>query len=172
MSERVHEPEELLESLLTPDERQPIAAAHEYSPQNQEDLDALVDELEAVVGDARRVPFGRRLMVDEGHVLEIVDRLRAAIPLAVRQSQRLLEERERILNEAREQARQMLHERGLMAELDIERERMLGRAEQEADRMRSDADAYVRGILNELGERLSRIQASVSNGIDALNPHE
>ena len=175
MSERNHEPQRLLESLLAPEEPQqdgpePIPAPG--PPEGNHDVDALVDELEILFTEARRVPFGRRLMIDEDHALELVDRLRVAIPGAVRQAHRVLEEQERILNEAREQARRMLHERGLMAELEIERERMIAQAEQESDRMTTDADTYVRSVLSDLEDRLAKIQASVRNGLEALESND
>lgn len=176
MSDHDPEPERLLASLLAHDEPQPPAPTLLPAPhqlEDAEDVDALVDELETLFTEARRVPFGRRLMIDEEHALELVDRLRAAIPGAVRQAHRVLEEQGRILDEASDQARRMLHERGLMAELEIERERMIGQAEQESERITAEADAYVRGVLSNLEERLAKIQASVRNGLEALDgPHQ
>jgi cell division septum initiation protein DivIVA len=175
MSDRNHEPQRLLESLLAPEEPQqdgpePLPAPR--VPEDNHDVDVLVDELEVLFTEARRVPFGRRLMIDEDQALDLVDRLRAAIPGAVRQAHRVLEEQERILNEAREQARRTLHERGLMAELEIERERMIAQAEQESERMTTDADAYVRSVLSDLEDRLTKIQASVRNGLEALESND
>ena len=169
MSDQSHEPEQLLESLLSRDEPRHIDAV--AAPREEaEDVDALIDELEALLAEAKRVPFGRKLMIDEAYALELVDRLRSAIPAELRQAHRILDEKERILDEARERAHQMLQERGLMAELEVERERMIAQAEREAERIRADGDAYVRGVLNGLAERLSKLQASVNNGIEALNP--
>jgi hypothetical protein len=180
MSDRHHEPQRLLESLLSHDEPQQkpqhvgptlLPAPELQEPElaeDNEDVDGLVDELESLFSEARRVPFGRRLMIDEERALELVDRLRAAIPGAVRQAHRVLEEQERILDEARDQAHRMLHERGLMAELEIERERMIAHADQESERITSEADEYVRSVLSDLEERLAKIQASVRNGLDAL----
>lgn len=177
MSDRSNEPQRLLEALLAHDEPQqpkapvvPTLLPAPHQLDDAEDVDALVDELETLFTEARRVPFGRRLMIDEERALELVDRLRAAIPGAVRQAHRVLEEQERILDEANEQARRMLHERGLMAELEIERERMIAQADQECERITSEADEYVRGILSSLEERLAKIQASVRRGLEALEP--
>jgi hypothetical protein len=176
MSERPNEPQQLLESLLSPDEPE-----HQSVPQpgrsdtvpfddEGEDVDALIDELETLFAEAKRVPFGRRLMIDEARALELVDRLRSAFPGEVRQAHRVLDEQERILGEAQERARSMLNERGLMVELEVERERILARAERETDQMRAEADAYVRNVLSGLEERLAKLHASVRNGIEALDP--
>ena len=171
MSDRSNEPDQLLESLLAHDEPQATNGAASPPPED-DDVDALIDELEAMFAEAKRVPFGRRLMVDEARALEFIDRLRTAFPAEVRQAQRILDEQDRILDEARNQAHAMLQERGLMAELEVQRERTIARAEQEAERMRAEADAYVRGVLTDLDERLSKLHASVSNGLEALSPRE
>lgn len=176
MSERPDEPQQLLESLLSPDKPEQQNAAPRSTPEvarfdeEGEDVDALIDELETLFADAKRVPFGRRLMIDEARALELVDRLRSAFPGEVRQAHRVLDEQERILGEAQERARTMLNERGLMVELEVVRERMLARTERETDQMRAEADAYVRNVLAGLEERLAKLHASVRNGIEALEP--
>ncbi len=170
MSDRTGEPEQLLESLLAdPSSQQPNAGNHNLpQPSEPEDIDSLIDELEDLVGQAKRVPFGRRVMIDEAQALDMVDRLRAAVPHEIRQAHRILDERDRVLDEARAQARRMLQDRGLIAELEVERERLLAQAEREADRIRAEADTYVRGVLADLADRLAKIQASVQNGLETL----
>lgn len=169
MSEQRHEPQELLESLLSPEE---IEAAEAIPPptNENEDVDGLIDEFEALLAESKRVPFGKKLLVDDVRAMDLVDRLRTALPAEVRQAQRILDEQDHILNMAREQARRIINERGLAAQLEAERERTLADAEQEAERIRNEADVYVHAVLSDLADRLMKIQASVSNGIEALNP--
>lgn len=169
MSEQRHEPQELLESLLSPEEKAADQTASPHADEN-EDVDALIDELEALLAESKRVPFGKKLLVDDVRAMELVDRLRTALPAEVRQAQRILDEQDHILDMAREQARRIINERGLTAQMEADRERILADAEQEAERIRNEADVYVRGVLSDLADHLTKIQASVSNGIDALNP--
>ena len=73
MSQSPHEPENLLESLLS-DSRQPDDQAASAAPvPEDEDVDGLIDMLEALVAEGRRVPFGRKLMIDEDRLLDLVD---------------------------------------------------------------------------------------------------
>jgi vacuolar-type H+-ATPase subunit H len=170
MSAQTDQPqEELLESLLSPEEKDATATAAP-PPDDNEDVDVLIDELEALFAEAKRVPFGKKLLVDEAEAMTLVDRLRTALPAEVRQAQRILDEQDRILDGAREQARRTLEERGISAQIEGERERVLANAEQEAERIRADADVYVRGVLTDLADRIAKIQTSVNNGIDALKP--
>lgn len=157
-------PDVLLQALLADDnaEDAPLIA------DDAEDVDALIDELEVLFTEAKRVPFGKKLMIDEERAIQLVDRFRTAVPSEVKQAHRVLDEQERILSEARAEAQQMLEQRGLLTQLGVERDKILNQAHTDADRIRHEADRYVRGVLQELGERVGKIQTSVQNGLDAL----
>ncbi|GAC1564990.1 MAG: vacuolar-type H+-ATPase subunit H [Herpetosiphon sp.] len=165
--EKVTKPDELLSSFLTnPEASGGIGTGHET---DDEDVDLLIDELEQLFGDSKRVPFGKKLMVDEDRALAIVDRLRTALPGEVRQAHRVLDEQDRIIKDAESKARRILEERGLQAQLIREREQIVVQATAEAERMRADADSYIRKVLQELNERLIKLQGSVQHGIEALD---
>lgn len=168
MSQPPREPEHLLESLLA----DTAGGADQPSGADQpadEDVDSLIDALEALVADGRRMPF-HKLLIDEDRLIDIVDRLRSAIPAEVRQAHQVLDQHDQILNVAREKARKMLEERGVLEAIETERRRALDAAEQEAQRIRAEADRYARTVLVELEERLAKFQTSVRNGIAALQP--
>lgn len=167
MSQPPHEPEHLLESLLSDD----TSAQQAAEPPADEDVDSLIDALEALLAEGRRMPF-RKLLIDEERLLDLVDRLRSAIPAEVRQAHQVLDQHDQILSVAREKARAMLEERGMLDALEKERRQTLEAAEQEAQRIRSEADRYARTVLLDLEERLSKLQTSVRNGVEALQPRD
>jgi regulator of protease activity HflC (stomatin/prohibitin superfamily) len=167
MSQSPNDGEHLLASLLSEREAQ-NQPAEPTPPDAEDDVDAIIDELEALIGEGKRRLLGRKLVIDEDRIVNIVDRLRTAVPTEVRQAHRILDEHDRIIASAEAQARRMLDEQGMLEALEAEQQRILGKAEREADRVRADADRYVRGVLQELDERLQKLQTSVRNGIDAL----
>lgn len=169
MSQPPREPEHLLESLLSDDTARPADPPADVPA--DEDVDSLIDALEALLAEGRRMPF-RKLLIDEERLLDLVDRLRSAIPAEVRQAHSLLDQHDQILNTAREQARQMLTERGMLESLEKDRRQIIEAAEQEAQRIRAEADRYARNVLLDLEERLSKIQTSVRNGVEALQPRD
>lgn len=168
MSQPPHEPEHLLESLLADSQGAP---APESQAPVEEDVDSLIDALEALVAEGRRMPF-RKLLIDEERLLELVDRLRSAVPAEVRQAHQVLDQHDQILQSARDKARQLLEERGVLDALDKERRQLLDAAEQDAQRIRTEADRYARNVLLDLEERLAKIQTSVRNGVEALQPRD
>lgn len=132
------------------------------------ELDQLIDELEDVLAQGRRVPFSGRLLVDEEQLLDIIDRMRVAVPDELKQARRVIAEQDRLLGEARARVQAALEEQGLTAAIEAERDRLLAHAEQEAQNVRHGADEYARQVLENLQERLSKIQTSVQNGIGEL----
>jgi DNA anti-recombination protein RmuC len=128
----------------------------------------LIDELEDVIAEGKRVPFSGRLLIDEDRVLDIIDRMRVAIPEELRQARRIISEQERLIREAQERVQQMLHEQGLLEAIEAERARLLEQAEREARAVRAGADEYARQVLEELEQRLLKVITSVQNGLQEL----
>ncbi len=122
-----------------------------------------------MLAEGRRVPFfGSRLMVDEERILDIIDRMRVAVPDQIKQARRIVQEQERLLAEAQARVQQALDEQGLLAAIESERHRMLQQAEQEAADVRAGADEYAREVLEGLDEQLLRLLNNVRNGLDSL----
>jgi hypothetical protein len=132
------------------------------------ELDDLIDELEDALAEGRRVPFSGRLMVDEERILDIIDRMRVAVPEELKQARRVIGEQERLLSEARAQVQQTMEEQGLLAAVEAERARLLDEAARDAQGVRAGADDYARQVLEELEQRLARLSASVQNGLKEL----
>lgn len=128
----------------------------------------MIDELEDVLAEGRRVPFSGRLLVDEERILDIIDRMRVAAPEELKQARRVIAEQERLINEARERVRQTLDEQGLLAAVEAERSRLIAESEREAQSIRMGADDYARQVLEELEQRLARLTTNVQNGLREL----
>jgi cell division septum initiation protein DivIVA len=128
----------------------------------------LIDELEDSLAEGRRVPFSGRLLVDEERILDIIDRMRVAVPEELKQARRVIGEQERLLTEARTQVQQAMEEQGLLVAVEAERQRLIAEAERDAQAVRAGADDYARQVLEELEQRLARLSASVQNGLKEL----
>jgi cell division septum initiation protein DivIVA len=136
------------------------------------ELDDLIDEIEDALAEGRRVPFSGRLLVDEERILDIIDRMRVAIPEEQKRARRIVQEQEQLIAEAQARVQQVLEERGLLDAINAERTRLLQQAEQEAAQVRAGADEYARQVLEELDERLTKLVTSVRNGLNTLGSGE
>src|SRR5215217_4846509 len=111
------------------------------------DILYLVDRLEELVS------MGSRVMVEEEEFLALVDQLRVAVPNEIKQAQRVIKERERIIGEAQDEAREivkaaqdrteiLVSQHGVLAEARVRGEEILRRAEEERQRTRGEMDLY------------------------------
>jgi hypothetical protein len=133
------------------------------------ELDDLIDELEETLAVGRRVPFTGYLFIEEERILDVIDRMRVSVPEELKKARRVVQEQERLLDEARSRVQNALEERGLLAAIDDERQRLLQQAERDATDVRAGADEYARNVLKELDERLVKLLSSVRNGLETLS---
>ncbi len=147
------------------------------------DILYLIDRLEALIAAGRKVPMTNKVMIDEEALASLVDQMHAVIPDEIKQSKRILNERERIIENAhaeaddiirmaKEQADFMLQEKGLLAESQSRAARIIQEAEDEADRIHVGADEYAANVLNDLEDQMTRHLTQIRNGRSQLNvPH-
>jgi cell division septum initiation protein DivIVA len=146
----------------------------------------LVDQLEAVLNRGWRVPFTSSLVVDEEECLRLIDQMRMSVPDEIRQAQRIIQQRDYILVQAEEQARQIINEaqaksasssslQSALSEHEVVKAAqqraasILAEARRRQEEMRKEADDYALNVLRELSRHLEAILTQVNNGIKALS---
>lgn len=150
----------------------------------------LVDQLEQVLNRGYRLPLSSSLVVSEEECMRLIDQMRISVPSAIKESQRMIAERDRILDDARreaesiiEQARQhaleMIDQSAVTQAARQEAERIVARSQEEAGRMvlRSrdeanalirDAEDYTLDVLQQLVSQLGGSLQQAKNGIQAI----
>ncbi len=143
------------------------------------DILHLVDRLEALVNEGRRLPLSNKVMVDEQKMWDVIDQMRIAIPEEVKRAKRTNQERDRILAQAheeasrivqlgREEAANLVTQHEIAKAADVRAETVLERARGDAESLRADADEYVLQVLGQLSQDMERALTEVHNGIDRL----
>lgn len=118
-------------------------------------------------------------MVDANAAREMIERLRVNVPASIIESERMLQERERILEaaeaeaaaiveQAKRRAQEILSHDALVAAAKREAERIVLDSQLAAQRRRDEADRYAAGVLEELAEKLHVISRQVENGLELL----
>lgn len=127
----------------------------------------LIDSLEELVVQSRRLPVGGNLVIDRKRMLDVVDQLRLAVPSDLREAAQIIEGRDRVLQDAYDSARltvsraeeeraRRLEENGLMREAQERSQAMLRDAEARARQAIAEADATAAAHLSEAAEAASR----------------
>jgi hypothetical protein len=134
-----------------------------------------LNHLEATIRGAKAMPMSASCLVNRAEMLEMVDRLRGALPANLDHAKTVLSERDAVLAAGREQADRILQaaraERELLIDqndvLVVARERaatLATEARGEAVRLLADADGYVDRKLAEFEVLLGQLGSQVNNG--------
>ncbi len=140
------------------------------------DIQHLVDRLEDLIDEGRHVPFSKFTLIDEERALEIIDQMRISVPEQIEKASRLINQRDRVLAQAREEAERItsvaqdksdkLTTRDAIVQTAQNRaSNIIDQARKEAEGVRADADDYVLQVLNELEDQLIRNLTVVRNGM-------
>jgi cell division septum initiation protein DivIVA len=143
------------------------------------DIQHLVDRLEQMLAESRRLPLTSSLLVDEDRIFNIVDQMRVSIPEEVKRANRVEAEKERILAQAKEEgdrirdlakqeASELVRRDSIMGSAQQRSDTILERARREAEIMRAESDVYALTVLSKLEEDLLRSLSVVRNGMHRL----
>jgi len=129
------------------------------------DLLQLLDEVDALLSRSKRVPLTGIVMVDEDQIFSLMDEIRNALPEEIRKAKWLSLERDRILEEARREAmelvqnaqdrvRELAEETAVAREAELRAREITEQAERIAAEIREGAFAYADDLLASVEEYL------------------
>jgi vacuolar-type H+-ATPase subunit H len=141
------------------------------------DIQHLLDRLEALLSDSRRI--GGKLIVDAQRSWDLIDQMRISIPEEVKRAQRINQERDRIIAQAKEEAGRIVElarrdaanlteEHSITQKAQELAATIEARARREADAIQREADEYVLDVLCQLDADLTRTLTVVHNGIERV----
>lgn len=138
-----------------------------------------LDQLVAVVENARAMPMSASCLVNRGEVLGLLDELRRALPVQLSQAEELLAEREQVLADTRREAAALLEQARaerdrLVSDTEVYQaararaEAELAEARAEIERTRAEVDDYIDTRLATFEVALTKTMAAVRRGRQRL----
>ncbi|MEA3336459.1 MAG: hypothetical protein U9R25_11150 [Chloroflexota bacterium] len=143
------------------------------------EIQQLINQLESIINNGKRIPFSQNLMVDEEAVRRVIDQMRVSVPDLIKQAERTLGERDRIIAQAneeasrivqmaREQATELVEEHEIVEDARQKGNEIVVEAHSEMAAMRAEADQYALQSLTRLSEEVMRLHREVENGVRTL----
>ena len=129
------------------------------------DILYLVDRLENLITSSRRVPLVNKIMVKEADILSIIDQMRTSIPDEFKQARAIIHDKERILAQAQADANKLMARAQEEAKKAVHREGLLRMADEKAEQIKVEADAYVAETLRALRDHLTSIEMDIDRSI-------
>jgi hypothetical protein len=139
------------------------------------DVHAKLDELTAMIDNARAMPMSASCVVNRGEVLAHIDELRALLPNEFDEARRVLDDKgaviaeghaeaERIIEAAKAERARLIARTEVMRDATKEAEQTLAAASADAERMRHEIDDYVDGKLANFEVVLHKTVQAVEKG--------
>ncbi len=143
------------------------------------DIMALVDKLEDLVAEGKKVPLTSSVMVNEQKIYDLIDEIRASFPDEIKQARWIVKERQEMLDEAEKEANKLLDEAREKAQAMAAETEVVKLAEDEANRLVDDArnkereirlgaEDYADEMLANLEVNLGKLLTAVQRGRDRL----
>ena len=161
------------------------------------DILYLIDRLENFIAGGQRIPLVNQVILKESELLTILDQMRTAIPAELKQAQRIIQDKERILAQAQADAASLLSRAQEEAERTLNQDNLrhaaedrahemmrrateqaqlvIRRAEEQTTQLRREADGYATETLRNLREHLTDIETdlgrtilSIEKGLESL----
>lgn len=133
----------------------------------------ILDELEVILRGCRKVPFTNGSIIDADRFLDRLDRIRAILPEDIMTAKLLINEKDRIVNEAMEEAQKyvekskdtvsrMIDDNEITRSARMKADEIIAEAEHKAKEIRRDANEYAEGIL-------IHMEIVLKKAVDAVN---
>lgn len=161
------------------------------------DILYLVDRLENLVANSKRMPLVNQIILKEADLLTIIEQMRTSVPGEIKQARRIIQDKERILaqaqseasilvSRAREETERTMTREGLLRvaeersqeivrKANDQAQALVRRAETHTEQMQIEADTYASETLRNLREHLLNVEMeiertvmSIERGLDSL----
>lgn len=128
------------------------------------DILHLIDRLEELVGEARRFPVGGSVVVSRQRLLDLIDRMRVAVPKEVYDAREVIEKRGEVLADASAEASRLIARAQEEVETRLKETEVVKAAEERARQVLAQAQARMEELSREAeaqaAARLDDAQAS------------
>lgn len=125
----------------------------------------LLDDLENAITNGRRFPGSSKVTIDGQHVVNLIDELRVSLPVELQQARRVIQERQSIVIDAQDEARNILDaaqerasylvsQAGVLGEARQRSEQRLREAEENARRTRLGVSQFALSLIDDVEQNL------------------
>jgi hypothetical protein len=117
------------------------------------DILHLIDRLEEMVAEAKRLPVGGGTVIPRQRLIDLIDRMRVAVPREVYESREVLEKREEVLRQSHEEAALLLAQAQAQVEERLKETAIVKAAEERAQELVNEGQERARQLLVQAEEQ-------------------
>lgn len=144
-----------------------------------ESLDQVLEQIEDLLDNSMKIPFSNKIMVDKEEMLELITDIRLRLPNEIKQSKWVIEERNKILIEAQNEAEgkiklteskvnQLINEHEITKKAYEQSEEIIESAKKVSREMRLGAKEYADEILHNIQENIKNVMEQSHQGFEKI----
>lgn len=134
------------------------------------DILYLIDRLEEMVDKGTRVPMGSGVVIHRQRLLDLIDRMRVAMPADVQEARELIQKRDEVLAAAQEEAGRIIARAQAELEERLKQEAVTKAAEERARQIVGEGERRAEGLVQEAEaqarERLDEAQGAAQREME------
>lgn len=135
----------------------------------QSRIEQVITEIEEFIDSCKFQPFSNtKILVEKEHLDELLRELRAKTPDEIKRYQKVISQKEEILNDAREKADAMIAETQIHTDQMIEEHEIMQQAYAQANEIVAQATQQAQQIVDEASEEANGIRQSVMDYTDDM----
>ncbi|MBO4235402.1 MAG: hypothetical protein J5928_03020 [Firmicutes bacterium] len=131
----------------------------------------LLEELEEIINTAPKVPLASKVMVDANEILELAKDMRLSLPDDVQQAKWVIDEKERIHQDARNEYERIIVEAKKQADTMVEGDVITERAKEVAGEIYRRADEYSKNMRLRTYDYMNEVLSTFRDKMDDINNH-
>ncbi len=131
-----------------------------------------LDIIEDILDSSKQIPFSNKISVDRERIFDILSEMRLNLPNEMRQAQRIIEDHDRIISEAKQRAALLINEAELKVKDLTANHEIYKKATEEANEIMSEARTSARELrtnaIDYADEVIARVESAVSESGELL----
>ncbi len=139
----------------------------------------ILNELEELIETCPKVPMTNRVLVDEDRLLDYLDRIRTSLPEEVRQAKWVVQEREKVIADSKQEAMRIVQDAEKELQSRAEESEIVKKAQELSEehqqqakeiaaKIKQGAYQYADDILSDLEANLTKILEEIRDGRSEL----
>ena len=134
-------------------------------------VNTILDEIENLVVDGKRIPLTNRSLIDEMELVHLVDNLRQELPLEIQNAQQIMDSKDALLNEARTEADQILANARDAAEKMTDESKIVRESKEKAELIMEQAAAQRKELIEASYQQARQLRVNANNYANQVFDH-
>lgn len=139
---------------------------------NSYSIEELIGFIEEIVGNATRVPFNKKSMVDADGIEDILQQMRLSLPGEINQAKKVVQDKNRIISDAKREAEDIIRRAEMRRNELLDQNDLVKEAQRRATELMSEAQAHsnaVRSSTNSYADNmLARVEELMTKDLSGL----